>query len=130
MAALLMTNYCEHGYDTPKGCPMCRREVAAETQAAIDGGYAASPMWGYMAIKALERIATANQTLTADDVMHELESGVFHTRDNRAMGAIMKEAQHKGWIRPLDQFVPSTNKRKHQSPTRVWESIIYDGRLF
>lgn len=109
---------------------MCRRQMAAETKVAIDGGYAASPMWGYMAINALKRIATANATLTADDVMHELDGGVFHTRDNRAMGAIMKEAQANGWIRPTDQFVPSTNKRKHQSPTRVWESMIYDGRLF
>ena len=104
--------------------------MVVEEEKAIEAGYAANTLRLYMAEAAVKQIAIGSASLTTDDVMAALEGGAHHTRVNRAMGLVMRTAHEKGYIRPTDRFVPSTNKRKHQSPTRVWESMIYDGRLF
>lgn len=126
-----LTAICEHGYATPKGCPFCRRAgIAAREDAERQVREHADGVWYHMAEITVKRLATERTCLTADDVLHELNKTAFKTGDNRALGPIMKLAALNGWIKKSDQFTESTNKNKHQSPTRIWESLIFDGRLF
>lgn len=126
-----MINICDHGYATPKGCPFCRRQaIAAREDGERQAKEHADSMWLYMATATVRNLAIERSVLTADDVLHELNKTPFQTGDNRALGPVMKMAALNGWIRKTDQFTESTNKLKHQSPTRVWESLIFDGRLF
>lgn len=128
---MMTTQLCDHGYDTPAGCPMCRRaSIVEREQGELNARIHANGLWFHMAELTVKRLAVERSVLTADDVLHELNKTAFRTGDNRALGPVMKLAAANGWIRSTNQFQESTNKKKHQSPTRIWESLIFDGRLF
>lgn len=122
---------CDHGeIRGPRFCAMCRKVNQAIKVEAIEAvANHVNGMWWAAAQRAVKQIAMGNPTLTADDVLRLIESWGHRTTDNRALGPIMNDARAKGLIRASDRFKPSINKRKHQSPTRIWESLIYDGRL-
>lgn len=76
-----------------------------------------------------KRLPAKKPTLTADDVLILVESWGYVTNDNRALGPVMNDAKAKGLIKATGQFEPSINKRKHQSPTRIWQSLILPNQM-
>lgn len=117
---------CEHG--EPRGqkyCPLCRRAgFVARDEAVTAVSVNSDGTWWAACVRAIKHLAKTNDTFTADDVLEIVDKAGYTTNDNRAMGGVMRECQAKGLIKPTDNFVPSTNKRKHASPTRVWASCI------
>lgn len=122
---------CEHGeVRGPRFCAMCRKaNFIVKSEAVQAVGEHANGMWWAAACRAVREIATNQSKLTADDVLRLVESWGYTTTDNRAMGPVMNDAKAKGLIRATGTFEPSINKRKHQSPTRVWESLIVPSQI-
>lgn len=122
---------CEHGeIRGVRFCAICRKANQSAKLEAMDAvATHANGIWWAAAQRAVKQIAIGQPTLTADDVLALIESWGYTTSDNRALGPVMNDAKVKGLIRASDRFEPSINKRKHQSPTRIWESLMFDGRL-
>lgn len=131
-AMLSGTSECEHGEVRGiRFCAICRRDQkTAKVEAMETVATHANGFWWAAACRAVKEIAQGKPTLTADDVLALVESWGYVTSDNRALGPVMNDAKFKGLIKATDRFEPSINKRKHQSPTRIWESQVFDGRLF
>lgn len=127
---------CPHG--EPRGqaaCAICRRmnlnestRLKQEALEHVEDG--ADNLWIGTAMRMVKYIADTTFEFTADDVLAQMKATRYETPDNRAMGAVMLKAQHKGWIRPTERFIKSTNPLKHQSPTRVWQSCLCNSHLF
>jgi hypothetical protein len=85
----------------------------------------ANQTWFNEAMFWVEVVAKYKPEFTTDDVWGWLESDMEPgTHDNRAMGAVMRKAQRKGWIEPTDRVRKSTRAVCHSRPVRVWESKL------
>ena len=84
--------------------------------------------WKQAALSAIWRIADRWPTLTTDNVWLLLaDSEWSHLPiDPRAMGAIMREAQRRGWIAPTAEWKASVRVVNHARPIRVWRSLIHE----
>jgi hypothetical protein len=122
---------CEHGeVKGPRFCALCRRfNTTAKIDAMDQVATNANGLWWAAACRAVKEIASKQPTLTADDVLILVESWGYVTTDNRALGPVMNDAKAKGLIKATGQFEPSINKRKHQSPTRIWQSLILPNQM-
>jgi hypothetical protein len=121
---------CGHGEPRgPRFCALCRRAGTTERNEAMERvELAADPDWFDKALTALRQIAQTNPTLTSAEVLIAVGRTGAITRDNRALGPVMKRAQTIGLIEPTGTFVPHPGR--HQTPIRVWKSNIYtDGTL-
>lgn len=78
-----------------------------------------------IALEILCDVAREKVEFTADDVLEACNARGVTFKDNRALGAVIKRAEKKLFIRATDRFVNSRNSKKHASPTRVWASNIY-----
>ena len=65
-------------------------------------------------------VAERQDELTSDDVW--IEAGVV-VDEPRLMGAIMRGAQARGWIVPLDEWRLSERPECHRRPLRVWRAV-------
>lgn len=117
---------CEHGEPRgPRACAICRHTGKVERDKAVKQvAEHADGRWFAAAVRVVNELAMHQDTLTADEVLMIVERDGWTTPENRAMGAVMKYCQSKGIIEITDRFEPSSNKRKHASPTRVWRSLI------
>jgi len=117
---------CNHG--EPRGqkyCPLCRKAgLTARDESITQVTVHADGTWMAAAIRAIKYLASNNDTFTADDALEIVTRDGYTTKDNRAMGGVMRYCENKGYCTPTEQFVRSTNKKKHASPTRVWASLI------
>lgn len=86
--------------------------------------------WMLFAMAALCRTARKQKRLTADHVALTMEEipDQPHTHEKRAMGAVMKRGQLRGWISPTEEYDRCKRENQHQCPKRVWESRIYRGQ--
>lgn len=75
------------------------------------------------ALRAVWDVAVARESFIVDAVW-EAMSVPWAVSDKRAMGAIMQEAKHRGWIAPSDCFVASAQVACHANPRRVWRSLV------
>ena len=90
------------------------QEIARAEQGAPDD-------WRADAAEAVRHCCAMLDTFTTDDVWAAL--GYYFPSEGRAMGAVMKDAQRRGWCRPTPRFKPSGRPVCHRSPKRVWESL-------
>lgn len=122
---------CEHGeVRGPRFCAMCRKEnYTAKVEAVQAVREHANGLWWAAACRAVREVASKQATFTADEVLRLVESWGYATTDNRSMGPVMNDAKAKGLIKATGEFEPSINKRKHQSPTRVWQSLIVPNQM-
>ena len=80
----------------------------------------ANPSWRDEALLAVHRLARTRATLTSQDVMGLIDA---ETHEPRAIGATMKEAARRGWIR-AGGYIPSKRAESHCRPVRLWHSLI------
>jgi hypothetical protein len=122
---------CDHG--EPRGaryCALCKRDgMSAKIDAITQVTEHADGTWWAASMRAINHLAKTRDTFTADDVLELVEAQGYRTKENRAMGGVMRHAQTKGIIEITDVFEPSHNKRKHASPTRVWRSLIVPAQM-
>lgn len=86
----------------------------------------AEPEWKDVALRAVRATALVMELFTVDDVWRigQLDP----TRENRAMGAVMRNAAAAGWIENTHTTRPSS-LRSHLAPRTVWRSLIFQGEL-
>ena len=80
--------------------------------------------WKSAAFEAVRKTAENFETFIVDDVWGHIEPG-HATRDNRAMGPVMLRAQAAKIIASTDFFSRSRRVTCHQSPRRVWRSLVF-----
>ena len=81
----------------------------------------ASQTWRDKADQVVRNLCATRETFTADDVLEGL-SGV-ECPDNRALGAVMRNAQAEGLCRATGAYVPSRLPQRNMRPIRVWMSL-------
>lgn len=79
--------------------------------------------WFNEALLSVEVTAWVEKEFTTDEVWERMTK-TDQTHDNRAMGAVMRKAQSKGWIEPTDRVVKSNRAVCHSRPIRVWRSRL------
>lgn len=96
--------------------------AAAEAQIARVERHA-DPDWKVQALDAVRRTCEQRREFHVDDVwvVGELPS----TREDRALGPVMRHAARLGYCRRSDRVRPSV--RSHGSPKPVWVSLLYRG---
>ena len=82
--------------------------------------------WVARAVKYVKQVALAQRFLTTDDVWPLIPSGDEELGHERAMGAVMRQAQREGYIQSTGRTTPCHCGR-HRMPIRTWESRIYEG---
>ena len=79
--------------------------------------------------RALEKVAVVAQhfdEFTTDDLW---DAGLESTRENRALGAVMRRAVARKWITKTDRVRSSRlHKRNHGRSISVWKSNLYGGQ--
>jgi len=71
----------------------------------------------------VDELARARPTFTTDDIADAVPADLNGV-DLRVLGVIVRAAAKRRIIR-AGPYVPS--RRRHNSPIRQWESLIYDG---
>lgn len=99
-------------------------EINEVTERAIDSvGRAADPKWMKMARLEVRYQADSGRRFTTDDIWQRMEQlGVEPPRERRALGAVMREMQKAGVIRPTGEYVKSSRIECHRRPVMIWVS--------
>lgn len=98
-------------------------------------GQNANPEWMRAAYQAVVRVTSSRSFFTTDDVWQELHNRSVagwaatgswsqpSTHDNRAMGAIMRQAKNAGLCQPTMNYTKSTRDVCHGRPVRIWRVV-------
>lgn len=86
---------------------------------------AADKEWWEAALKAVKNVCLSQAEFTSDDVWKRLEGLSVTTKEPRAMGAVMREADSRGWIKFTGGYVKSRQKKNHRRPVAVWRSLRF-----
>ena len=78
--------------------------------------------WKKAAYMSITCCLTEGMAFTTDDLWRLLEMWGYQTHEPRAMGAIIRDAQRRGWIKPQG-WTQSTRKECHARPVRVWVGV-------
>lgn len=100
-------------------------EAAAAAAGMARADAFANDQWKRMAYQAAVNVACRRDTLISDDVWDELAviaPGVV-TRENRAMGAVLRRAVKDRVVESTGTFVNSNRPGCHGTPT-VWRSLV------
>lgn len=81
----------------------------------------ADARWKQDALAAVEATCRALPEFISDDIWEM--GGLVSTREDRALGPIMRTAARNGWCVKTDRVRPS--KRSHLSGKPVWKSLIH-----
>ncbi len=85
------------------------------------------PQWPDLARMFIERYSRTTQTFISEDVTDAAAAwGLVSPADPRAWGGPFKKAAHDGIIRRIGF---GTSRRRHLSPTILWESCIFVGSV-
>jgi hypothetical protein len=95
-----------------------RREEAI---AVVDEN--ADEQWKAEALEAVRQVCLTQRTFTTDDVWAKLGKK-DHTRENRAMGAVMRRARSAEYCEATSRYKPTKQPESHASPHRVWRSLL------
>lgn len=91
------------------------------TSEAIDRAEAAAdPAWKILGLLAIRQLCDKRDEFCSDDVWSLLPQ----TRENRALGSLLRAAQEKGWCRPTSEYRASSLPQQHRRPIRVWKSLV------
>ncbi len=101
-----MITMCDHG--EPKGaryCALCKRDgMSAKIDAITQVSEHADGTWWAASMRAINHLAKTRDTFTADDVLELVEAQGYRTKENRAMGGVMRHAQTKEIIEIIWPF--------------------------
>lgn len=87
----------------------------------------ADAKWEQYALASIAIVASAHSEFTADEVAAQMAKNPAApiTHEPRAMGAVMLKAAAEELIAPTDDFKNSERSSTHNSPRRVWRSLIF-----
>lgn len=83
----------------------------------------AHKLWISQALDAVHGLASRRDQLTTDAIWHVVGSP---PKEPRAMGAVMRKAASRGWIKATDRTKLSVRPECHRRPIRIWDSLIYE----
>ncbi len=72
--------------------------MSAKIDAITQVSEHADGTWWAASMRAINHLAKTRATFTADDVLELVEAQGYRTKENRAMGGVMRHAQTKGII--------------------------------
>lgn len=75
------------------------------------------PVWARRTREVVLRLARTGKPFTTDDVWKRVKA----PPEPRALGAVMRDLQRAGKIRPRLEWVQSSRPECHARPVRVWE---------
>lgn len=78
--------------------------------------------WIDAAVKTIYSLASAQQTLTADDLWRAVE---YPPRESRMIGNALSRAKSAGWVETTPDHVNSIRAANHERLIRVWRSLIF-----
>ena len=114
-----------------------RRDI---TYRAADAAGAAAQPWSAIALAAVEYVAWSRapgSRITTDEVWAEMDRrGIERPAEPRALGAVMRTAAKRGYIKVTDEFTTmrrettSVGTVAHASPLRVYTTRGYPVREF
>jgi hypothetical protein len=104
---------------SPAAQPDLFASVDARDEAIARVGANADQLWASRAAAAVRNAARWG-TFTTDDVWATLEREGVTTHEPRALGAVMKQLERDGTIRPTGQWVQTRRASAHARPIRVW----------
>jgi hypothetical protein len=84
----------------------------------------ANEIWKQTAMKAVQVLCQTHKRITTDDIWDYLEAFDVHTKEHRALGAIMRNAAKKGWCRSSGDYVQSKRPVCHRRPIAIWDSCF------
>ena len=94
-----------------------------QTDTAIDTAEAgANAEWKRACMTAIRSACTRWDKFTSEDINDLLDGTGVHTREPRAMGAMMRKAQYEGLCVPTSEFIPSHRTKSNSYSKRVWQS--------
>lgn len=82
---------------------------------------AANPKFVVMARWWIEQWSAQRRSFTADDLLVALDSLNVSTRENRALGGVVRRAVNDGLIVATGRYIPSTRPESHARPCREWK---------
>jgi hypothetical protein len=87
----------------------------------------ANAEWERYALACIAVVASTHSDFTADEVAEQMarKTDAPKTHEPRAMGAVMLKAAAEGLIDSTEEFKASTRSSTHNSPRRVWRSLIF-----
>lgn len=95
--------------------------TAARDEAIAQVERNADERWKRTALEIVEHVCRTMPEWYVDDLW---EAGLPPTREDRALGPVLREAARRGWCEKTDRMKPS--KRSHLSGKPVWRSLIYE----
>jgi hypothetical protein len=107
----------------PEQTPEQLKEVKETTEEAVLRSYEnAKDPWKEYALHCVSIIAKKMEEFTVNDVRPLVNASPYTTQDNRALGAVIKEAARRGWITNTHQT--QVNKIGHGVQMSIWRSNI------
>lgn len=96
------------------------RSEAAKERALHRVDDAADEDWKEVALEAVRQVALRRDRFVSDDVWKRLPP----TRENRALGPVLRRAAAEGWIIATGEFSLTEQVKRHRAPVRIWQSLI------
>lgn len=97
------------------------RQTALEARdEAIERVGANAPVGWKEQARVAVKAAMLRGEFTTDEVWEWLDAQGYQTRERRALGAVMKQMERDGEIRPTGQWRQSLRPECHARPVRVW----------
>lgn len=104
-------------------------ELDKHIQEKIDQAEAnADSEWRIRAEEYAAYYATKHKFMTTDDILIWLDDHGYHTKNNSAIGAVMRRLKDSGAI-VFAGYRPSRRPSRCQNAVRVWKSQIYEGEI-
>ena len=83
---------------------------------------AANQEWHKAATARVRYLCQTRVEWTGDDVWQGLEN--VHTKEPRALGAVIRHAAEDGWCSPSGEYIRSSRKQNHGRPVAKWYSHL------
>ena len=95
---------------------------------AIENVANSNAEWIEQALCVIREIACKRNTCFSTDMvwLRLDDKGIDPPGEARAMGAAMRMAAGRKWIRPTDMTIKSSRASCHRRPVRLWETILND----
>jgi hypothetical protein len=102
-----------------------RTARAARDEAIATVDEHAEEIWKLAALDVVYELARERDYFTTDAVWYLLDKrGIDPPHEERALGAVMRKAQIRGWIESTDRTKKSVRRRCHARDLRVWHGLI------
>ncbi len=106
---------------TPTSSVDIARQLRDQAILAVEA--AANDQWKQAATQAVKTVAARHRYFTTDQVWEELAETGLATRENRAMGAVMRRASIGLVAERTNMTCPSRRRCAHRRPLTIWQSL-------